>query len=269
MNAPSRPPALRFSGFRVGYRTGSGTRWILDSVDLDVPTGELVLLLGPSGGGKSTLIGAILGLDDPHAPSLRMGGTLEVLGQPVTGPLPRGLRGRVGAVFQEGALIDDLSVRENIELAVREIADPERKVAPRVDGLLERVGLAHPPSRVAALSGGQRKRIALARSLAGDPALLVLDEPTAGLDPRGAEEIARLIREVHDGSSVGRTTIIITHDLEAFRSVADRALFIDPRAGTLRGCTVEELEPSLARMIEAESIPAGPPAVEPLSWRQR
>ncbi len=253
--------ALRMNKFRVGYRQRQGVRWLLDSIDLELPIGEVVLLLGPSGGGKSTLTSALLGLDDPFSPSTKTGGQLEVLGVPIDGPLPNSLRGRVGAVFQDGALIDDLSVRGNIELAIRELSG-HGSSRTRTDELLTRVGLAHPPNSVAALSGGQRKRVALARALAGEPELLILDEPTAGLDSRGASEVAHLIRNVHDSGTKPRTTIVITHDIEAFRSVAHRALFIDPRAGALQSIGIVDLDEALGRMVETESIPAGPPAIQ-------
>lgn len=259
--------ALRLRDFELGYSTAPGTRMILEDVNLELPAGELVLFVGPSGSGKSSLLAAILGFDDPFAPRAHIRGDLKVLGEPVAGTLSPKLRGRVAILFQDGALIDELSPRGNVTLALRESARPTRATA---DELLQRVGLPHPPATVAALSGGQRKRVGLARTLAVDPELLILDEPTAGLDPPGARAVAELIRDVHRGSDdrPHRTTLVVTHDLEAFEGIADNALFLDAARGRLELLPVTDAAQAL-RDADPKERAAAPPPVVPMSIPRR
>ncbi len=231
------PSLLELDHFSLGYRQGSRWKPLLDEVDLTLPRGELLLFLGPSGGGKSTFIDAILGLDDCWAPRLYREGHALLLGERVTTPLKRQVRQRIGIAFQEGALLDDFSPQENISLAT---GWSGRTARDRARELLRLVGLPEPPSTVAALSGGQRRRIALARALARDPDLLVLDEPTAGLDPSSAEAIAETIRKSHLARE-NRNTIVVTHDVEIFTPHADAILEIDPSAATLRRRPIEEV----------------------------
>ncbi|MFN0060043.1 MAG: ATP-binding cassette domain-containing protein [Planctomycetota bacterium] len=272
-------PAFELENYSLGYRARGGVRLILERVTLQVAAGQLLLLVGPSGGGKSSLLAALAGLDDAGAPRLCEQGRMRVLGHEVRGGLPRALRGRIGAVFQDGALIDELSPSENVALAVREnplpkSAQPTETVAARTARLLERCGLPRPPTLVAALSGGQRKRVALARSLATEPELLVLDEPTAGLDPRAAAEIAQLIRASHEsrvaqGShAASRTTLVITHDLAAFRPVADGALVIDPQRRQLEVRSLAELD-AMQSTTENLSPTTTHTAIAPLSHATR
>ncbi|MEE8143443.1 MAG: ATP-binding cassette domain-containing protein [Planctomycetota bacterium] len=257
--------ALSFRNFELGYPTREGVRLILEGVTLEVPAGKLLLVLGPSGGGKTSLLWAILGLDHPFFPRSVVSGELHVLGERVHEELPASLRHKVGAVFQDGSLIDELSPRANVHLAVQEQGGSRERTAE----LLRRVGLPHPPRDVAALSGGERRRLALARALARSPQLLVLDEPTAGLDATSSEALARLVREVHDQSAAERTTLVITHDLAAFREVADGALLLNPRRGSLEWVEKHDMEPALESLEEETSRPVGPPPIVPLSHQER
>ena len=259
--------AVVLEGFALGFPVGGlpgggfpgtgGVRWIVDEVDLEIPCGALVLLVGPSGSGKSTLMTALLGLEDPYRPALERRGTLRVLDTVVDGSLPAALRGRVNAVFQDGALIDELSPVENVALALRERDRPTDEAAE----LLARVGLPHPPAMVVHLSGGERRRLALARALVGEPELLVLDEPTAGLDPPAARTIAERIREVHDARE-GRTTIVITHNLEAFAGVLDAVLLLDRARGKIEMCP-GNVNAVAARLEKIAAHPPGPVPVAP------
>ena len=133
--------ALSFRGFELGYPIRGGVRLILEDVSLEVPAGKLILVLGPSGGGKTTLLWAILGLDDPYFPGLVRSGELAILGEPIAGELSPSLRRKVGAVFQDSSLIDELTPRANVHLAVE--AEGGRRE--QTEELLRRVGLPHPP----------------------------------------------------------------------------------------------------------------------------
>lgn len=235
----SMAPSIRLTDFELGFPDRGGVRSVVTVPSFELEHGTFSLLVGPSGSGKSSLFSALLALRDPHAPSYERAGRLELLGVTIRERLPRELRGRVAAVFQDGALLDDRSPRANVVLAFAELRG-RRPTDAEVDGLLARVGLSDPPSDVAALSGGQRRRIALARALAGDPELLLLDEPTAGLDPESAREIAALLREVHD-ERTPRTTVVITHDLEAFTPHADRVITFAPDRDELRSHPVDQV----------------------------
>ncbi|MGA1488532.1 MAG: ATP-binding cassette domain-containing protein [Planctomycetota bacterium] len=253
---------LELSDYAVGYRDGSRWRPMVDAVDLRLPRGELLLFLGPSGGGKSTVVDALLGLDDPWDPRMIVQGRALLLGEPVTTPLRPQLRARIGVAFQDGALLDDCSPLDNVALAT---GLGRREARARARELLRKVGLPEPPRAVASLSGGQRRRVALARALAGDPDLLVLDEPTAGLDPASAALIAAEIAAVH-AERPGRSTIVITHDREAFLPHGDAVLEIDPRRGALRH---HPLEPARAEPPPLGAAPTGEPVTAPLTLLDR
>lgn len=242
-------------GFGLSYPSRAGLRRILEGVDLAIPAGRLVLLAGPSGSGKSSLVAAFLGLEDPFAPQSIRRGRLEVLGHEVHGPLAATLRARLGAVFQEGALLDDLSPRANLELVARAHQLPTA----RIDELLQQVELPRLPERVTDLSGGERRRLALARALLRAPELLILDEPTAGLDPSTSARIAQLVRHLHDRQP-GRTTLVISHDLAIFAPLADLALALDPRRGALIELAPSELPSALVAIDAARPAATAVPA---------
>ncbi|MEX2501489.1 MAG: ABC transporter ATP-binding protein, partial [Trueperaceae bacterium] len=205
------PPDLRIRG--LGKRFGPTVA--LDGVDLEVPGGALVCFLGPSGCGKTTLLRVIAGLEEPSE------GTVQ-LGERDLTRVPVHRRG-VGMVFQSYALFPHLTVAENVAYGLRIRGVPKRQRRARANELLALVKLPDVgPRRVGELSGGQRQRVAMARALALDPELFLLDEPLSALDAKLREgmqvELRRLQREL------GITTVIVTHDQEEAMTMADRVV---------------------------------------------
>jgi sulfate/thiosulfate transport system ATP-binding protein len=185
----------------------------LDNVSLAIASGSLTALLGPSGSGKSTLLRVIAGLESPDE------GGVSILGEDVTGFAPQ-KRG-VGMVFQHYAAFKHMTVRKNVAFGLEIRKRPKAEIRRRVDELLDLVqlnGLAERyPSQ---LSGGQRQRMALARALAVEPKVLLLDEPFGALDARVRKELRAWLRRLHDEVHV--TTVLVTHDQEEAMEVADR-----------------------------------------------
>ena len=185
----------------------------LDNVDFVVPAGSLTALLGPSGSGKSTLLRAIAGLDEPDT------GTITINGRDVT-HVPPQQRG-IGFVFQHYAAFKHLTVRDNVAFGLKIRKKPKAEIKDKVDNLLEVVGLAGFQTRYPnQLSGGQRQRMALARALAVDPEVLLLDEPFGALDAKVREDLRAWLRRLHDEVHV--TTVLVTHDQAEALDVADR-----------------------------------------------
>lgn len=185
----------------------------LDNIDFEVPAGSLTALLGPSGSGKSTLLRAIAGLDQPDT------GTITINGRDVTKVPPQ--RRGIGFVFQHYAAFKHLTVRDNVAFGLRIRKRPKAEVKEKVDNLLEVVGLAGFQNRYPnQLSGGQRQRMALARALAVDPQVLLLDEPFGALDAKVREDLRAWLRRLHDEVHV--TTVLVTHDQAEALDVADR-----------------------------------------------
>jgi sulfate/thiosulfate transport system ATP-binding protein len=185
----------------------------LDNVDFEVPTGSLTALLGPSGSGKSTLLRAIAGLDQPDT------GTITINGRDVTRVPPQ--RRDIGFVFQHYAAFKHLTVRDNVAFGLKIRRRPKAEIADKVDNLLEVVGLSGFQTRYPSqLSGGQRQRMALARALAVDPQVLLLDEPFGALDAKVREDLRAWLRRLHDEVHV--TTVLVTHDQAEALDVADR-----------------------------------------------
>ncbi|WP_254560878.1 ABC transporter ATP-binding protein [Dyadobacter diqingensis] len=203
-----------------------GDLHVLNGVDLDVYRGENVVVLGRSGTGKSVLIKIIVGLLQQDK------GSVNVLGQEVSGLKGQelnALRRKIGFSFQNSALYDSMTVRENLEFPlVRNVANLTRaEINEQVESVLESVGLSQTINQVPSqLSGGQRKRIGIARTLILKPEIMLYDEPTAGLDPITCIEINELINEVKEKYQT--TAIIITHDLTCARETGDRiAMLLD------------------------------------------
>jgi sulfate/thiosulfate transport system ATP-binding protein len=199
----------------VSRRFGDFTA--LDDVSLEIPSGSLTALLGPSGSGKSTLLRVIAGLERPDA------GTVEIDGRDATA-LPAQHRG-VGFVFQHYAAFKHMTVRENVAFGLKVARRPRAEIRRRVDELLELVQLPGLADRYPAqLSGGQRQRMALARALAVEPRVLLLDEPFGALDARVRKELRAWLRRLHDEVHV--TTVFVTHDQEEAMDVADRIVVV-------------------------------------------
>jgi putative ABC transport system ATP-binding protein len=215
---------LRVEDLTVEYQSGDYLVRPLDGFNLEAGAGELVLLLGASGCGKTTLLSALAGILTPHSGRIVVSGTDITL---LDGPgLVRYRRSGVGVVFQAFNLIPSLSASENVQASLR-IAGTRPKVArARALELLEQVGLTdRAGTRPGRLSGGQQQRVAIARALAHDPPLILADEPTAHLDYVQCEIVLTLLRELAAG---GRTVVIATHD-DRLLPLADRAVELTPR----------------------------------------
>jgi sulfate transport system ATP-binding protein len=190
----------------------------LDDVTVDIDSGQLTAVLGPSGGGKSTLLRIIAGLETPDS------GTVLIEGQDVTNVLARD-RG-IGFVFQHYAAFTHMTVWENVAFGLKIRKTPKPQVRGRVNDLLNLVHLDGLASRYPSeLSGGQRQRMALARALAVEPGLLLLDEPFGALDVKVRQELREWLRRLHD--EVHTTTIFVTHDQEEAMEIADQIIVIN------------------------------------------
>jgi phospholipid/cholesterol/gamma-HCH transport system ATP-binding protein len=208
--------AIRVSDLVVGF----GRQVVIDHLTLDVRKGEILGLVGASGGGKTVLMRTIIGLIP------RRSGSIEVLGRAVGGAQDRNSKnvaGQWGILFQQGALFSSLTVRQNIQFPLRENLVLSQQLMDEIaTAKLEMVGLAPEDGDKfpAELSGGMTKRVALARALALDPAIVFLDEPTSGLDPIAAGEFDTLIQTLQQ--TLGLTVFMVTHDLASLNTVCDR-----------------------------------------------
>jgi phospholipid/cholesterol/gamma-HCH transport system ATP-binding protein len=209
-------PIIRIRGLRNQF----GEQVVHENLDLDVFRGEIIGVVGGSGSGKSVLLRSIIGLNHPSAGSIRLfGEEVSTMSDEKRGMIER----RCGVLFQNGALFSSLTVAENVAVALTEHHHLDDDIINRLAML--KIALAGLPLDAAdkypsQLSGGMVKRAALARSLALDPDILFLDEPTAGLDPIGAAAFDQLILTLRD--SLGLTVFLITHDLDTLYTICDR-----------------------------------------------
>jgi phospholipid/cholesterol/gamma-HCH transport system ATP-binding protein len=195
-----------------------GTKQVLDGVDLEIATGETMVIMGRSGTGKSVLLKHIIGLMHPDS------GSIDVDGQVITSLKEKPLnevRKRFGMLFQGSALFDSMTVGENVAFPMREhMKLRESEIRQRTRERLDWVGLEKiEEQKPASLSGGMKKRVGLARAIAIDPKYILYDEPTTGLDPVTAENINKLIRSLQE--RLGLTSIVVTHDLQCAWHVGD------------------------------------------------
>lgn len=236
-DAPARPDIV----IQVrGLVTQFAGHVVHDGVDIDVHRGEVLGVVGASGSGKSVLLQAVIGLIRPSA------GRIVVLGHDIGGLSDSrriALQARYGVLFQDGALFSSLTVAENVRVPLVEHTDlPPALIDEVVRVKIAMVGL--PPNAAvkypSQLSGGMRKRAGLARALALDPEILLLDEPTAGLDPIGASAFDQLIGSLQHG--LGLTVFMVTHDLDSLAAICDRIAVLNDRkllVGTLESLQQE------------------------------
>ena len=228
----SATPAISVSQLNAHY----GSRQILFDVDLQVASGEIMVIMGGSGSGKSTLLRHLLGLNRPTS------GTISLLGQDISGldeSAMNELRQQMGVAFQGGALFGSMTVGENVMLPLREhteLKEHTMRIMSRMK--LEVVNLAgFEDLKPAELSGGMIKRAALARAVVMDPKLLFCDEPSAGLDPVVAAEIDNLILALRDAMNI--TIVVVTHELASAFTIADRITVLDQGRILISGTTEE------------------------------
>ena len=218
--APSKASILSIEHLYKSF----GNNKVLIDFNLELEKGENVVVVGKSGSGKSVLIKCIIGLLTPDAGKIKM---FEKNIPDISNEVLDKIRAKVGFLFQSNALYDSMTVRENLEFPLRRhwISVTQQQVNSMVEEALEEVGLAHAiDSMPAELSGGMRKRIALARTLILKPAIILYDEPTTGLDPITAKEIINLMIKIRNRYST--TSLIISHDMNCVRLASSRVVML-------------------------------------------
>jgi phospholipid/cholesterol/gamma-HCH transport system ATP-binding protein len=219
-SASSGDPIIRVEGLTAGF----GTRTIFEDVSFEVLRGEVFVILGGSGSGKSTLLKNVIGLYRPWAGTVRIDGDDIVRAE---GDARRAILRRIGVMFQQGALFGSMTLLENVRLPLEAWTRLPAAAMDRVAASkLKLVGLeGYEGYYPAEISGGMRKRAAIARAMALDPAILFLDEPSAGLDPITAAELDDTILLLRD--TLGVTFVVVTHELASIYKIADRVIMLD------------------------------------------
>lgn len=242
MQANSSPPPVEVRDLRKSF----GDQKVLNGISLSVPRGQIIAVLGRSGTGKSVLLKLLVGLQPPDS------GSIQIAGREIThldpGPLDE-IRKKMGFLFQQAALYDSMTVEQNVDFPLSRhatLSEPDRKG--KVRELLSSVGMAQVdfakmPSEI---SGGMQKRVGLARALALDPEILLLDEPTAGLDPITAMEIGRLIVELK--KKHGITAVVVTHDIHVAKMFSDLLAVLDKGNIVAQG-TFDDLRESKDELV--------------------
>ncbi len=233
---------------------------VLRDVNLDVPEGEVTCIIGRSGSGKSVLMRHIVGLLQPDE------GRVVIDGAPLdelTYSELRTVRRKFGVLFQGGALFDSMTAHQNVEFPLRTFTDLTRaEIRARADECLALVELPESgPKKPSELSGGQQKRVALARAIAIEPKYILYDEPTSGLDPETSNTIDELIERL--GRTMGTTSVVVTHDMHSVLSIADRIAFV--HEGTIPWIgTVDDLhratDETLLAFVRANEYKIGTPS---------
>jgi putative ABC transport system ATP-binding protein len=241
--------AMRAEGLEKVFGEGDVQVRAVRGVDLEVRPGEVILIMGPSGSGKTTLLSMLGAMLRPSAGRVEVDG-MDLASLPEK-RLPAFRARRFGFVFQDFNLLSALTVRENVELALNLAGVTGRPARERAERLLRDLGLgerlAFLPEK---LSGGEKQRVAIARALANDPAVILVDEPTANLDSKIGHEIARLLRRI--ASEEGRSVVIVSHDTR-LRDVADRVLWLED--GEFRSMSEMATDPVCGMAVEREATP--------------
>jgi phospholipid/cholesterol/gamma-HCH transport system ATP-binding protein len=228
-----------------GLHKSFGAQVVLNGIDLTVARGETLAVLGRSGTGKSVLLKIIIGLQKPDA------GSVSIHGQEITGlnlDKLNEIRKKMGFLFQQAALYDSLTVEENVAFPLKHNTKmPESERRDRVKELLKGVGMEGDLKKMPSdISGGMQKRVGLARALALDPDILLLDEPTAGLDPITASEIDDLILKLHKQRDMA--SVVVTHDLQSAKTIAGRLALLHQGNIVIEG-SFEDLEKSRDKFV--------------------
>jgi len=238
MDTPTQPAAVRARGIVKSFGTGDTKVTVLRGIDLDIYLGEMLLLVGESGGGKTTLLSAIAGILDIDE------GDIDVLGIPLNG-LPAGkrtaFRGQtMGFVYQQFNLLPALTAAENVAVPLLIQKISRHEAIQRARAMLDRVGLDDRSEFLPKnLSGGQQQRVAIARALVNEPRLLICDEPTAALDGPNGQKIMALLREV--GRSPDRCVVVVTHDSRIFHFGDRMAKLTDGRIVGIEPITPDDM----------------------------
>ncbi|WP_022706842.1 methionine ABC transporter ATP-binding protein [Paracoccus zeaxanthinifaciens] len=224
MSSTTKDAAILFEGVGKSFPKGDGTRvTALSGIDLAVPQGSITGIIGRSGAGKSTLLRMVNGLERPTE------GRVTVAGRDVgtaRGSALRHIRRDVGMIFQHFNLLASRTVRDNVALPLEVAGTPRAKIRPRVDELIEQVGLQALADRYPAeLSGGQKQRVGIARALATDPKVLLSDEATSALDPETTQTVLELLARIN--RDLGLTILLITHEMAVLRDIASHMAVIE------------------------------------------
>jgi putative ABC transport system ATP-binding protein len=246
---PDRSMVLQMQAVTKVYGTGDAAVTALDSVDFQAQTGEVVVVMGPSGAGKTTVLTIAGALLRPTA------GRIEIAGTDITRlrekDLPAVRRDKVGFIFQSFNLLESLTALENVSLVIADEATRGRAATNRARELLDMLGLSHRlKSLPKQLSGGEKQRVAIARALANNPDLILADEPTANLDSKRGREVMHLLRRI--AIELDKAVVIVSHD-HRMREVAHRVVWLED--GRFRSDVVTARDPVCGQVVEVEAAP--------------
>ncbi len=216
---PGNQPPLRL----VDLHISAGPQTLLDDTNVTIPGGKITVIVGGSGAGKSVLLRTLAGLLPRQGETLAWSGTID-MGRTADSSTEMSSAKRVGIVFQQFALFDELSPTENVQFAIDHRSNRNKPPSQTAAQWLSELGVPA-KTRVAGLSGGQKQRLAIARTLAADPDIVLYDEPTSGLDSASGRKVAELIRATHNAHQ--RTSIVVTHDYETLIPIAEEVLLLD------------------------------------------